>query len=139
MTKNQSVLGPGFLMLPRTQAVIFFVPPDRIKTLPAMLLIAQIIEKNFDIASTFVLLHNPRKILPELSMEDVKAWCEMFQGEGRTRQTAVYVNAQDCNWSTIHFTEGLAIKTLYLDLDDKLPSTEDIARKALVQILKAVQ
>lgn len=131
-------LESGFLGLGKQQGALFLIPPKRITTPPALILVRNVLTDDFGAFAVSVFLHDPQKPLNDRTEEDVRQYANMMREDGIFQQTAIYVNAQDCDPETILLTESAGLRTLHVCLDDRLPTTEDIARNAIIEILKAL-
>lgn len=139
MAKKQPiVLQPGFLGLREKKGVMLLASPERQIILQAVLMTHRVISGTFGIASALVPLRESKEQPCEHVEKVIEEWAKFFQENGTRLEVAIYVNAQDHDTETIRFTESLAMQTINLRLDDNVLDREDIARQAIINILKAI-
>lgn len=139
MTKKRTAqLRPGFLRLKESGGILFFISEGQKTTLPAMALIQEVLDKTFGVPCTMVIFAKPRELLSKQEERGIENLDGFFRAVGVSNLIGMYINMRDCHTGTIQFTESLLMKTHHLEIDDRSANVEEIARTAIIEILKAI-
>lgn len=120
------------------RGIIFFVSPETMAIAPAISLAGKVIGSDFKLSSMFIFLNAPEQMLPERVKERVRRYSNVMHMNDLRRQTAIFINTNKCHSDTILLTQQLDMKSIFIDLDVNILTEEEVVRKAIVKILKAI-